>query len=115
MTNREAFIAEIMTILEVSGGATNLLSQKALAYWGELGNNKVVASEVTENGAKVLEFMLNNEAQSCDAKTIATALFISPRAASGIVRKLVADGYLNKEGQSPVMYSLTDAARAWKK
>ena len=42
---------------------------------------------------------------------IAEGLFISSRAVSGAMRKLVTDGFVEKVGQDPVMYALTEKGR----
>ena len=41
------------------------------------------------------------------AKEIGEGLGISSRTASGAMRKLVTDGYIEKVGATPVVYSLT--------
>ena len=45
------------------------------------------------------------------AKEIAEGMFVGSRAVSGAMRKLVADGFVEKVGENPVMYALTDAGR----
>lgn len=45
------------------------------------------------------------------AKDIAEGMIVSSRAVSGAMRKLCSDGFVEKIGQDPVMYSLTDAGR----
>ena len=45
------------------------------------------------------------------AKEIAEGMFISSRAVSGAMRKLVTDGFVEKVGQDPVMYSLTEKGK----
>ena len=45
------------------------------------------------------------------AKDIAEGLFISSRGVSGAMRKLVTDGYVEKVGQDPVIYSLTEKGK----
>jgi predicted transcriptional regulator len=45
------------------------------------------------------------------AKDIAEGLFISSRAVSGAIRKLVTDGYVEKVGQDPVIYSITEEGK----
>jgi predicted transcriptional regulator len=45
------------------------------------------------------------------AKDIAEGLFISSRAVSGAIRKLVTDGYVEKVGQDPTIYSITDKGK----
>ena len=42
------------------------------------------------------------------ARDIAEGLFISSRAVSGAMRKLVTDGFVEKVGQDPVIYSITE-------
>jgi predicted transcriptional regulator len=45
------------------------------------------------------------------ARDIAEGLFISSRAVSGAMRKLVTDGFVEKVGEDPVVYSLTDLGK----
>jgi predicted transcriptional regulator len=42
------------------------------------------------------------------ARDVAEGLFISSRAVSGAMRKLVTDGFVEKVGESPVIYSITE-------
>jgi large conductance mechanosensitive channel protein len=45
------------------------------------------------------------------AKEIAEGMFISSRAVSGSMRKLVSDGYVEKIGADPVMYLITEKGK----
>ena len=45
------------------------------------------------------------------SKDIAEGLFISSRAVSGAMRKLVTDGFVEKVGQDPVIYALTEQGK----
>ena len=66
----------------------------------------------TENGKLVLQYMKDNKDNYNNlfkAKEIGEGLGISSRTASGAMRKLVTDGYIEKIGESPVVYSLTVA------
>ena len=117
MTNREKFIQEITTIITAKGGdPAEMLSEEALSYWNEFIGGKASVGGMTELGAEVLQWMLKNE-HSCanvfTAKIIGEGLFTSSRKVSGTMRKLVTDGYVEKNGQNPVTYSLTDTARSW--
>ena len=114
MTNREKFIQEIQKQLEVN---PYFLSEAATAYFEELSKGKASMGGMTESGEKVLTWMLENEkthSNMFSAKTIGEGLFTSSRMVSGAMRKLVTDGYVEKTGQNPVSYSLTDTARSWK-
>jgi Mn-dependent DtxR family transcriptional regulator len=45
------------------------------------------------------------------AKDIGDELFISSRTVSGALRKLVNDGFVEKIGQNPVIYTLTEKGK----
>lgn len=65
----------------------------------------------TENGKKILQFMQENKEKHNNmfkAKEIGEGLFISSRGAGGALRKLVSDGYVEKMGEDPVVYTLTE-------
>ena len=66
----------------------------------------------TDNGKLILQYMKDNQSTPMwKARDIAEGLFISSRAVSGAMRKLVTDGYVEKVGQDPVVYSLTDLGK----
>ena len=48
------------------------------------------------------------------AKDIADGLYISSRAVSGSLRKLVTDGFCEKVGTDPVVYTLTEKGKNYK-
>lgn len=71
--------------------------------------------KLTENGAKVLKWMQENEvtmANTFTSKEIAEGLFTSGRSIAGSMRKLVADEYVDKTGKNPIQYSLTDKGKS---
>lgn len=117
MTNRKKFIEEISIILYAKGNdPSEVLSDEALAYWNELVKGKASVGGMTETGEKVLTWMLENEKEYSNifnAKIIGEGLFVASRVVAGAMRKLVADGYVERSGQNPVSYSLTDTARSW--
>lgn len=64
----------------------------------------------TANGKLVLKYMKEHKEDFNNlfkAKDIGEGLSISSRTASGALRKLVSDGYVERMGESPVVYSLT--------
>ena len=85
------------------------------AYW-EAFRGKAEADKplFTDNGKLILKYMQDHVADMPmgKAKDIGEGLFISSRAVSGAIRKLVIDGYVEKIGQDPVVYALTDAGKA---
>ena len=84
----------------------------ALDYWNGLQMTKDQEKpKFTENGKKVLAFVKENKDAYNNlfkAKEIGEGLGISSRTASGAMRKLVTDGYVEKIGESPAVYSLTE-------
>lgn len=65
----------------------------------------------TENGKKILLYMQESKDTYNNlfkAKEIGEQLSISSRTVSGGMRKLVADGYVEKLGANPVIYAITD-------
>ena len=111
MTNKEKFISEIENL--IANGVT--LSAEAMSFLNELKVQKISkAVDITENGYKILGFMNENANQYNNifkAKEIAEGLFMPPKSVSGSMRKLVTDGYVNKIGQDPVCYSITDKGK----
>ena len=67
----------------------------------------------TDNGKLILKFLQEHQdTPMWKARDIAEGLFISSRAVSGAMRKLVTDGFVEKVGQDPTIYSLTDSGKA---
>ena len=65
----------------------------------------------TESGLSILEYLQTCDAKSLKARDIADGMGISSRQVSGAIRKLVTDGFVDKYGQNPVIYSLTEKGR----
>ena len=65
----------------------------------------------TESGLSILEYLQTCDAKSLKARDIADGMVISSRQVSGAIRKLVTDGFVDKMGSSPVIYSLTTKGR----
>ena len=65
----------------------------------------------TESVLPILEYLQSCDATSWKAKDIADGMVISSRKISGAIRKLVTDGFVDKYGQNPVIYSLTEKGK----
>ena len=65
----------------------------------------------TESGLSILEYLQTCDAKSLKARDIADGMVVSSRQVSGAIRKLVTDGFVDKYGQNPVIYSLTEKGR----
>ena len=113
MTKKEYFINEVSNIIQNQTGQRmeEILSPDAFDFWNGLQlASKGDRPQFTENGKLVLQYMKDNKENYNNlfkAKDIGAGLSISSRTASGAMRKLVTDGYSEKVGQDPVVYSLT--------
>ena len=113
MSKKEAFINEVSNIIQNQTGQKleDIFSPDALDFWNGLqlsGDSNKPA--FTDNGKLVLKYIQNNKDvynNLFKAKDIGEGLGISSRTASGAMRKLVSDGYIEKVGENPVIYSLT--------
>ena len=116
MTDRESFVDYVGRIIEEFDKDITKTThgEQVRRYWKVLLDGEETDKRVTENGQKILIFMQENEEAMNNiftSKEIAEALFVSGRSISGSMRKLFGDGYINKEGNNPVKYSLTDLGR----
>ena len=66
----------------------------------------------TDNGKLILQYMRDNADATQNmfkAREIAEGIFISSKSVSGSMRKLVNDGFVEKIGQDPIIYAITEA------
>ena len=84
------------------------MTDSVQAYINALMDSKNDKPEVTDNGKMILDWMQKSDMPMVKARDVAEGLFISSRAVSGAMRKLVTDGFVEKVGQDPTIYSLTD-------
>ena len=92
----------------------NELDPDVVAYWEALkGASDVEKPMFTDNGKLVMQYLKEQpvDGPALKSRDIAEALFISSRTVSGAMRKLVTDGFVEKIGQDPVMYSLTEKGK----
>ena len=92
----------------------NELDPDIVDYWNALkGTGNEDKPMFTDNGKLIMKYLqsLPTDSPMMKAREIAEGMFIGSRAVSGAMRKLVSDGFVEKVGQDPVMYSLTDAGR----
>ena len=118
MDNRkEAFVKLVERLLdrdvvEISKDGIDVAA--AIEYFNLIKTTDIVAkpkATLTTNGAKVLDFMRSNKDKYNNvfkSKEIAEGLLISSHAVSGCMRKLIAEGFVEKVGNDPVAYAITD-------
>ena len=75
-------------------------------------DSKTEKPVLTDNGKLILNYLQKNPSVvALKSKDIAEGLFISSRTVSGAIRKLVTDGFVEKIGQDPVVYSITEKGK----
>ena len=72
---------------------------------------KTLTHGVTEKGAKILALMNESPDELYSSQTIGVALGLTSRSVSGSMKKLVSEEYVEKLGQNPVCYKLTETGK----
>ena len=68
---------------------------------------------LTEAGIAILEYLQKSDKASLKAKDIAEGMDLPSRKVSGSMRKLTTDGFVEKYGQNPVIYSLSEKGKTF--
>ena len=110
MTKKDEFIKYVEDLID---GNHYEMNENVRLYWeafkGKAEEDKPL---FTDNGKLILQYLKDNQTTPMwKAKDIAEGMFISSRTVSGAMRKLVSDGYVEKVGQDPVIYSLTEKGK----
>ena len=120
MNKKELFVMMVEAFLEkgtVEGTLSTSQLDEAIAYFNAFKSTQDKKADkplFTDNGKLILKAMIENNEERANmfsAKQIAEYAFITSRQVSGAIRKLVADGYCEKVGQDPIIYSLTDLGK----
>lgn len=84
--------------------------ENVMKYFETLKNgSKKSNRKLTDNGKLIMKYMQNNPIdEPMSAKELGEALAVSSRSVSGGMRKLVECGYIEKIGQNPVTYKITE-------
>lgn len=88
-------------------------SDDVKSYWKALQEiDQTEKPRFTDNGKMILKYLQDHQDHdSYKAKDLGEALAISSRTVSGSIRKLVNDGYVDKVGKDPVLYSITEKGK----
>lgn len=89
------------------------MSEEVESYWKALKqSDKTDKPMFTDNGKLILQYMKDHpEIETWKSKDIAEGLFISSRTVAGAIRKLVTDGFVEKMGKEPTIYSITETGK----
>jgi DNA-binding MarR family transcriptional regulator len=94
--------------------ANEKMTDNVKAYIDALTDKKAEKPALTDNGKLVLKYMQSLPAGLYKAKDIAEGMFVASRNVSGAMRKLVTDEFVEKVGESPVLYSITEKGKNFK-
>lgn len=109
MSKKDEFIEYVKNLINEEE-----MSKDAKDFWEALKVSKEIEKPTfTDNGKLIMKYLqeLPEGSPMMKAKEIAEGMFISSRAVSGAMRKLVTDGFVEKVGQDPVMYILTEKGK----
>lgn len=114
MTKREKFIEFVEHMMTQMNFSTSELEENkdAIDFFASLKATTAESEKplFTEKGKIIFQFMKDNKEtynNMFKAKDIGEKLAISSRGAAATIRKLITDGYVEKFGDEPVVYSLT--------
>ena len=112
MSKKEKFVKAVQEALFDKVDLTEM-DPDVVVYWEAFkGKEEADKPMFTDNGKIILKYLQDNpDITSAKAKDIGEGLFISSRAVSGAIRKLVNDGFVEKIGQDPVLYSITEKGK----
>jgi DNA-binding MarR family transcriptional regulator len=113
MSKKQAFINFVEEMMNELNIGPDHMTEEVSLYWEAFRMvEEVEKPAFTDNGKLILKFLQDNvETSMWKSKDIAEGLFMSSRAVSGAMRKLVTDGYVEKEGKEPVIYTITEKGK----
>ena len=113
MSKKQEFISYVKDLMDATSEYPVPMSDEARLYWEAFcGTTETEKPMFTDNGKLILKWMQENTSDPMlRAKDIAEGLFINSRAVSGAMRKLVTDGFVEKLGENPVIYSITEKVK----
>lgn len=108
MSKKQEFIDYIETVINYEN-----MTENVRQYWEAFKGVDEEKPTFTDTGKMIMVHLqsLPSDGPMLKAKDIAEGLFMSSRVVSGAMRKLVEDGFVEKAGQNPVVYTLTEKGK----
>jgi DNA-binding MarR family transcriptional regulator len=113
MSKKQKFISFINDLINDNNIDLNLVDPDIATYWETFTAIEEKEKPMfTDNGKLILKYLQDNQGtQLWKSRDIAEGLFVSSKLVSGSMRKLVSDGFVDKEGRDPVIYTLTEKGK----
>lgn len=109
---KQEFVNFIKALMEASPDIVeDLMTENIQRYLEILEKENVDKPEITDSGKVILDYMQKSDCTMLKARDIGEGLGVSSRNISGALRKLVTDGFCEKMGQNPVVYTLTEKGK----
>lgn len=110
MTKKEEFIEFVKNMFTETNAQ---LPENVALYWNTLCSKEEIEKPLfTDNGKLILKFLqTHQDTPVWKSRDIAEGLFISSKTVAGAIRKLVTDGYVEKMGDSPSIYTITEKGK----
>ena len=114
MSKKKEFIKWFETIMDAAEVSADNMPEDVKKYWDAFCSvEEAEKPAFTDNGKMILRFLQDNTStEMWKARDIAEGLFMSSRGVSGAMRKLVDDGYVEKLGSNPSVYSITELGKS---
>lgn len=110
---KQEFLDFLKALMEASPNITP--SEDALQFIKIIEADEAIkekSDEPSSKGKVILAFLQeHSETRIWKAKSIAEEIGWSSRGISGVLRKLVTDGFCEKIGKDPISYSLTEKGK----
>ena len=108
---KQEFIKFLEDLMAVANITEDEIPENVKAYIDLIKNDSKSDKPIlTDNGKLVLDYLQKNP-EPKKARDIAEGMFVSSRTVSGTLRKLVTDGFCEKIGQDPVIYTITEKGK----
>ena len=111
MSRKDNFINEVQEMMNELNYEWK--TEEAKSYWNILCSQEEKEKPMfTDNGKIILKHIQDSiDKTTFKAKDMAEELLVSSRTVSGAMRKLVSDGFVEKVGADPVIYTLTEKGK----
>lgn len=113
MSKKQEFIKFVEALIAGQEEPIEMNAEVA-EYWEafKTTNSENEKSAVTDNGKLIIKFLQDHaDTKMWKAKDMAEEMMVTSRKISGSMRKLVTDGYVERLGQDPIVYALTEKGK----
>ena len=113
MTKQQAFVEWFNELMNKNPEFEENMPEDVKAYMSALRDSSVQIEkpDFTDNGKAILKYLQEVPVVAYKSRDIAEGMFIASKSVSGAMRKLVTDGYVEKFGQNPVVYMITEKGK----